>query len=120
MDGKSVFVYSEDMKIGIVLQSNNHEHVWNVFRFSITALKGSHTVTIFLLNEGTELESMADTEEYDISKKIVEYRALGGEILACGTCLKSRGKSGSDVCPVSTMGDLLALVEASDKVMVFS
>ena len=37
------------MKIGIILQSNNPEHIWNTFRFGITSLKASHDVTIFLL-----------------------------------------------------------------------
>lgn len=108
------------MKLGIVLQSNNPEHVWNSFRFGITALKAGHSVSTFLLNEGSELESIEDTEKYDISKKVSEYRELSGEILACGTCLQNRGKEGSDVCPVSTMQDLLKLVEESDKVMVIS
>ena len=108
------------MQLGVILQSNNSEHVWNSFRFCITALKAGHTVTTFLLNEGSELESIGDTDKYDISKKVNEYRELGGEILACGTCLQSRGKEGSDVCPVSTMQDLLKLVEESDKVLVFS
>jgi len=108
------------MQLGVILQSNNPEHVWNSFRFCITALKAGHSVTTFLLNEGSELESIEDTEKYDISKKVDAYRELGGEILACGTCLQSRGKEGSDVCPVSTMQDLLKLVEESDKVLVFS
>jgi len=108
------------MQLGVILQSNNSEHVWNSFRFCITALKAGHVVTTFLLNEGSELESIEDTEKYDISKKVGEYRELGGEILACGTCLQSRGIEESDVCPVSTMQDLLKLVEGSDKVLVFS
>jgi len=42
-----------------------------------------------------------------------------GQILACGTCLESRGKQGSSVCPISTMNDLLRLVKESDKVLTF-
>ncbi len=34
-------------------------------------------------------------------------------------CLELRGKSESKVCPVSTMSDLLKMVESSDKVLVF-
>ena len=40
-------------------------------------------------------------------------------IYVCESCLKVRGKSESNVCPVSTMSDLLKMVEGSDKVLVF-
>jgi uncharacterized protein involved in oxidation of intracellular sulfur len=107
------------MKLGIILQSNKQEPIWNVFRLSITALKVGHQVEIFLLGEGSELESVSDTQAFDISVKVKEFKELKGEIYACGTCLKLRGKKESNVCPVSTMSDLLKLVETSDKVLVF-
>ena len=107
------------MKIGIILQSNNPEHIWNTFRFGITSLKASHEVTVFLMSEGAELDTIADTEHFDISKKVAEYRELKGNLYACGTCLEIRGKKEFGVCPVSTMTDLLKMVEESDKVLVF-
>ena len=58
------------MKLGIILQSNKPEHIWNTFRFGITSLKAKHEVTIFLLNEGAELDAILDTENFDISKKL--------------------------------------------------
>ena len=64
------------MKIGIILQSNKPEHIWNAFRFAITALKAKHRVVIFLMNEGAELDTITDTKEFDISKKIAEYKKL--------------------------------------------
>ena len=107
------------MKIGIILQSNNPEHIWNTFRFGITSLKASHEVTVFLMSEGAELDTIADTEHFDISKKVAEYKELKGDLYACGTCLEIRGKKESGVCPISTMSDLLKMVEESDKVLVF-
>ncbi|MDP2599052.1 MAG: DsrE family protein [Candidatus Liptonbacteria bacterium] len=107
------------MKLGIVLQSNNPEHVWNTFRLGITALKASHRVEIFLMSEGSELDTIPDSENFDISTKISEFKNLGGVIYACGTCLEVRGKEKSNVCPVSTMSDLLKMVESSDRVLVF-
>ena len=44
---------------------------------------------------------------------------MKGQIYACESCLNVRGKSESKVCPVSTMSDLLKMVEGSDKVLVF-
>lgn len=107
------------MKLGIILQSNKPEHVWNTFRLGITALKAGHQAEIFLMNEGSELDTISDTEDLDISAKIAEFKKLKGEIYACGTCLELRGKKESNVCPVSTMSDLLKMVESSDKVLVF-
>jgi len=107
------------MKIGIILQSNKPEHIWNTFRFGITALKTNHQVKVFLINEGVELDAVSDTNDFDISNKITEYKNLKGKIYACGTCLKIRQKEENEACPVSTMTDLLKMVEESDKVLVF-
>jgi len=107
------------MKIGIILQSNKPEHIWNTFRFGITSLKAGHQAEIFLMSEGSELDTIPDTKDFDISKKVSEFKELKGEIYACGSCLKVRGKEESSVCPVSTMSDLLKMVESSDKVLVF-
>ena len=48
-----------------------------------------------------------------------ELLKQGGEILACGTCLKLRHTEGSELCPVSTMKDLYELVRDSDRVITF-
>ena len=71
------------------------------------------------MSEGSELDSIPDTKDFDISAKVTEFKELKGEIYACESCLKIRGKSESKVCPVSTMSDLLKMVEESDKVLVF-
>ena len=107
------------MKLGIILQSNKQEHAWNTFRLGITALKTGHRVEIFLMNEGSELDTIPDSKDFDISARVAEFKELKGEIYACGSCLKVRGKEKSKVCPVSTMSDLLKMVEGSDKVLVF-
>ena len=107
------------MKLGIILQSNNPEHVWNTFRLGITALKANHQVEIFLMSEGSELDTIPDTKDFDISAKVSEFKEMKGKMYACGSCLKVRGKDESNVCPVSTMSDLLKMVEDSDKVLVF-
>ncbi len=107
------------MKLGIILQSNNAEHVWNTFRLGITSLKAGHTVEVFLMSEGSELDTIPDTKDFDIAAKVSEFKELKGSIYACGSCLKIRGKGEGKVCPVSTMSDLLDMVERSDKVLVF-
>src|SRR3989338_5187475 len=103
------------MKLGIILQSNKPEHVWNTFRLGITALKEGHIVQINLMNEGVEAEDIPDTVQFDISKKIQEFKDLKGVLLACETCLKVRSKSESKVCPIATMTDLVKMIDESDK-----
>ena len=107
------------MKLGIILQSNKPEHAWNTFRLGITALKAGNEAEIFLMSEGSELDTVPDSKDFDISAKVAEFKNLKGKIYACGSCLKVRGKEESNVCPVSTMSDLLKMVESSDKVLVF-
>ena len=107
------------MKLRIILQSNKPEHAWNTFRLGITALKSNHQVEIFLMSEGSELDTIPDSENFDISVKVAEFKKLKGEIYACGTCLEVRGKEESKICPISTMSDLLKMIENSDKVLVF-
>ena len=106
------------MKIGIVMSTNEPEVVWNAFRFGNTSLKAKHKVKVFLINKGVEVESIND-EKYDVREQINSFIENKGQILACGTCLKSRNREGSDVCPISSMVDLLKLVEESDRVLTF-
>jgi len=47
------------------------------------------------------------------------FKKRNGKILACGTCLKIRDKNESKICPISTMEELLQLIEESDKVVTF-
>ncbi|HBK34981.1 hypothetical protein A2239_01385 [Candidatus Uhrbacteria bacterium RIFOXYA2_FULL_40_9] len=107
------------MKLGIILQSNKQEHLWNAFRLANVALQAGHTVQIVLMSEGVEAEDIPDTEQFDLSKKIEEFKRLKGSLLACGTCLVIRSKQKSTICPMTNMQELLKMVEDSDKVLVF-
>lgn len=106
------------MKLGIVVSTNESEVVWNAFRLGVTALKANHEVSVFLINEGVEAEEIQN-EKYNVKEQINAFIQNGGKLLACGTCLKSRKKEGSSVCPISTMQDLLKMVEESDKMITF-
>lgn len=106
------------MKFGIVISTNEPEIVWNAFRFGVTALKANHEVKVFLINKGVEVEDIKD-EKYNPQEQVNSFVENKGQILACGTCLKNRQMNGSAICPVSTMKDLLKLVEESDKILTF-
>ncbi len=106
------------MKLGIVLYTTDAETAWNAFRLGLFALKQGDTVKTFLLAKGVESENL-DTEQFKVTDQMREFLKQGGEILACGTCLKLRHAEGSELCPVSTMKDLYELVRDSDRVVSF-
>jgi uncharacterized protein involved in oxidation of intracellular sulfur len=105
------------MKIGIVIQSNDPETVWNAFRFANTSLNSNHIVKAFLLGKGVEVEQIK-SDRFDVQSVVKTFLEKKGELQACGTYLESRNTE-STLCPVSTMSNLLRIVEESDKVLVF-
>lgn len=106
------------MKIGIILYSNDPETVWNAYRFGNFTLKEGDSVKVFLLGKGVECETL-DTGKYKITEQMGSFTDQGGEIFACGTCLKSRQSQASKMCPISTMKDLYEIVKESDKILTF-
>lgn len=42
------------MHLGIILETNDPERVWNGFRLANTALDAGHAVEVFLLGDGVE------------------------------------------------------------------
>lgn len=106
------------MKLGIVVYSEDTEVVFNAFRFANFALEKGDSVNTFLLAKGVESESLS-TDKFNISEQMHTFVDAGGEIKACGTCLKLRHQESSDICPLSTMQDLYDLVAESDKVISF-
>jgi sulfur relay (sulfurtransferase) complex TusBCD TusD component (DsrE family) len=105
------------MKLGIVLNTNNPETVFNALRLGNTALGAGHSVNIFLLGPGVEIESI-DNKEFDVPDVLSRFSKDGGNLFACGTCLKIR-RQDAGICPVSTMSQLLEIVTDSDKVVTF-
>jgi uncharacterized protein involved in oxidation of intracellular sulfur len=106
------------MKIGIIINTNEPETVWNAFRFGVTSLLMENVVKVFLLGKGVECENIRD-EKFNVQEQIELFVENRGQIFSCGSCLKIRQMQGSEVCPIATMHDMLHIVEESDKVLVF-
>ncbi|MGZ5563384.1 MAG: DsrE family protein [Halobacteriota archaeon] len=106
------------MKIGIIIYSNDPESVWNAFRLGNYAIKEGDEVKDFLSGKGVESESI-DTEAFNITELMRSFVEGGGAIFACGTCLKIRQSEGSEMCPLSTLADLYAILKESDKIVTF-
>ncbi|NOR47557.1 MAG: sulfur reduction protein DsrE [Methanosarcinaceae archaeon] len=104
--------------MGIVVYLNDSETVWNAFRFANFALKEGDEIKVFLLGKGVECESL-DTDKFEVTEQMQTLVDNGGEIFACGSCLKIRQSEGSEVCPLSTMKDLYEIVKMSDRIVTF-
>lgn len=102
------------MKLGIIVETKEYEKAWNAFRFAAAAKKNGHEVKVFLMGEAVECEGLTH-EKYDVAGQLKTFVEAGGEILACGTCLKSRNMSGSNVCSISTMIGCVEMVKWADK-----
>ncbi len=106
------------MKIGILISQTEPETVWNAFRFANFSLDKKHEVKVFLIGKGVECEEIND-KEFNVKEQMKRFCNRGGTIFACGTCLKSRHKESTPICPLSTMQDLMNIVEESDKIISF-
>ena len=106
------------MKVGLVISQTDPETVWNAFRFANFSITKGHKVRTFLIGKGVECVDIVH-EEFNVIEEINKYVYNKGEIFACGTCLASRKKEGTPICPMSTMNDLMELVEESDKIVSF-
>jgi uncharacterized protein involved in oxidation of intracellular sulfur len=106
------------MKLGIVIYTTDAETAWNGFRLGVFALKQGDQVKAFLMAKGVECEKL-NTEQFKVTEQMQSFVDNGGQILACGSCLKLRHSEGSELCPLSTMKDLYEMVKESDKVVTF-
>ena len=106
------------MKIGIIIETKVPEKAWNAFRFAVTARKQDHEVKVFLMGEAVECEGLVH-DKYNVDEQLKAFLKIGVEILACGTCLKSRQLHETTTCPISTMVDCLNMVTWAERVLTF-
>lgn len=104
------------MQLGIILETNDPEKVWNAFRLANTALDAGHAVETFLLGDGVEAPVL-EHAKFNPHGVMLKYAQHGGALFACGTCMDSRGIEADELRPRSTMGDCLRIVEDAEQVL---
>jgi uncharacterized protein involved in oxidation of intracellular sulfur len=104
--------------LGIVLYSSDAETVWNALRLANFARTKGDVVMIFLLGKGID-GFQSNDNKFDIAKESELFVANGGQILACATCVKMRGKEEINKCTVSSLADLYQIVSRSKKLLTF-
>ena len=105
------------MKLGIIISQTEPETVWNAYRLGTYALEQGDSVRTFLLGQGVESE--VEHPKFNVRDQLGKYLDAGGQVYACGSCMKSREMESSDTCPISTMKDLYDIIIMSDKVVTF-
>lgn len=70
------------------------------------------------MREAVECEGLVH-EKYNVDAQMKKFTSVGGEILACGTCLQSRHLDSTEACPISTMVDCVNMVVWADKTVTF-
>src|SRR5213596_1156070 len=106
------------MKLGIILSRSEPETVFNALRPAHYSLKQGDTVKIFLTGKGVELDKISDAK-FNVLEQAQAVVKAGAQFLACGTCLKLRDSTGSEMCPLSTLKDLYEIVRDSDRLLTF-
>ena len=106
------------MKLAMVISQTSPELVFNAFRLANFSRKEGEDVKVFLLAEGVDLDEI-NSPKFDVRGQAESFLQAGGQILACGTCLKLRNSEGSELCPLSTMKDLYTLIREADRVVTF-
>jgi uncharacterized protein involved in oxidation of intracellular sulfur len=102
------------MKIEIVIYSNDPETVWNTFRFGNCTLKEGDKITVFLLGKGVESESIRCVHYHGANALLRRLWWLDGCVPELP---QDSPMGGSELYPISTLGDLHALVKESDKIV---
>ena len=84
----------------------------------IQQLKQGDKVKAFPLAKGVECESHT-AEPFNVKQMMQSFVDAGGEILACGTCLKLRNSQGTELCPLSTQSEQSSCLDAFAVVEIY-
>jgi sulfur relay (sulfurtransferase) complex TusBCD TusD component (DsrE family) len=107
-----------NMKIGIVIASNDAETCWNALRYGNFAIGQGDEVKVFFMGKGVEYQNISN-DKFNTIEQAEKFAQSGGKIYACGSCIKLRNQGGTEMCPINTMKDMYDIVKESDKVVTF-
>jgi len=106
------------MKIGIIISTNDAETCWNALRYANFCLGQKDEVKVFFMGKGVEYQKVSN-EKFNTIEQADKFLEANGKIYACGSCIKSRGQEGSEMCPISTMKDMYEIIKECDKSVTF-
>lgn len=100
---------------------------WNALRLASGMLDANMVVRIILLDDAVFCvkkgqEPPEELKGQNLANKLLELARLGVEVQACGTCLKSKGMTVSELTEGVTetcLMDVCNAIKESDNVLVF-
>lgn len=103
------------------------ERPWNAMRLALTSLSAviKVEVNVFLIGDAVVIAKKGQSTPegyYNLEKMLKDFVGRGGNVRACGTCLKARGLKQEDLVEgvkVGTMTGLAKWVKESHKVLTF-
>lgn len=117
---ETVTIIANDAPYGI-------ERPWNALRLALAYLSAAREskVNIFLLGDAVSVAKKGQITPdcyYNLEKMLGDLIAKGGDVRACGTCLRARGLAKEDLVEgvkVGTMMVLASWVKESRTVLSF-
>ena len=91
--------------------------MFNALRLALCSLQQGDKGRLFPSGKGVEIDRNVDPK-FDVKGQAQKVLDAGGQIFACGSCLKIRDSKGSEICPLSTLKDEYEIVRDSDKVLM--
>ncbi len=117
------------MKVTLIVNDPPYgtERLYNALRLAQALLKrdSATEATVFLMADavsGAKQGQKTPDGFYNVERMLARFRAAGGRILLCGTCMDARGLADADMlegAERSTMAELAEATATADKVLVF-
>ena len=63
------------MKLGIIIETNDPEKTWNATRFANASLKRGHSVKIFLIGAGVEIQNI-NSGRFDSNTQLIGFQRV--------------------------------------------
>jgi len=103
------------------------ERPWNALRLALTSISAAtkSKVNVFLIGDAVSIAKKGQSPPegyYNLEKMLTDFIAKGGNVRACGTCLRARGLSREDLVggvEAGTMTGLANWIEESRAVLSF-
>ena len=114
----SAFDKNSHPDLGIVISSGDAETVWNALRLGIAAQSKGDSVVVFVISKAVDV-FIKDSSQFNIPKASLDFTKNGGAILTCSTCAKMRHTDEVQMCTLTSIYDLYAIINQSKKVVTF-
>jgi peroxiredoxin family protein len=114
----STFDKNRKPDLGIVISSGDAETVWNALRLAVVAQSKGDSVVIFVVNKAVDVFINGD-KKFDVFKLSRDLTAKNVDIYTCATCAKARNTENVQMCTITSIYDMYAIINNSKKVISF-